>query len=103
VVGLDVHDPDLHIGQQPPRRKDVKATQLRCDLAERLITAADNDRRRRRVVLTTRGRAKFAQARRAWKLAQDRFNSVFGESAAAKLRATLLRIARDERLATLTD
>jgi hypothetical protein len=51
----------------------------------------------------TRGRVKFAQARRAWKLAQDRFNSVFGESAAAKLRATLLRIARDERLATLTD
>ena len=53
-------------------------------------------------MLTTRGRAKFAQARRAWKLAQDRFNEVFGESA-AKLRATLLRIARDERLATLTD
>lgn len=67
------------------------------------LVAADNDRRRRRVVLTTRGRAKFAQARRAWKLAQDRFNEVFGESAAAKLRATLLRIARDERLATLTD
>jgi hypothetical protein len=40
---------------------------------------------------------------RRWKLAQDRFNEVFGESAAAKLRATLLRIARDERLATLTD
>jgi hypothetical protein len=36
-------------------------------------------------------------------LAQDRFNDVFGESAAAKLRATLLRIARDERLATVTD
>jgi hypothetical protein len=43
------------------------------------------------------------QAQRAWKSAQDRFNDVFGESAAAKLRATLLRIARDERLATLTD
>jgi DNA-binding MarR family transcriptional regulator len=66
------------------------------------LVAGDNDRRRRRVVLT-RGRAKFAQARRAGKLAQDRFNEVFGESAAAKLRATLLRIARDERLTTLTD
>ena len=67
------------------------------------LVAGDNDRRRRRVALTTAGRAKFAQGRRAWKLAQDRFNDVFGESAAAKLRATLLRIARDERLATLTD
>jgi DNA-binding MarR family transcriptional regulator len=67
------------------------------------LVAGDDDRRRRRVVLTTTGRAKFAQGRRAWKLAQDRFDDVFGESAAAKLRATLLRIARDERLATLTD
>ena len=67
------------------------------------LIAGDSDRRRRRVVLTTKGRTKFAQARRAWKLAQDRFNDVFGESAAAKLRVTLLGIARDERLATLTD
>jgi DNA-binding MarR family transcriptional regulator len=67
------------------------------------LVAGDNDRRRRRVVLTTSGRAKFAQGRRAWKFAQDRFNDVFGESAAAKLRATLLGIARDERLATLAD
>jgi DNA-binding MarR family transcriptional regulator len=67
------------------------------------LVAGDNDRRMRRVVLTAPGRAKFAQARQAWKLAQNRFNDVFGESAAAKLRATLLRIARDERLATLTD
>ena len=67
------------------------------------LVASDNDRRRRRVVLTTKGRTKFAQARRGWKLAQDRFNDVFGEPAAAKLRTTLLRIARDERLTTLTD
>jgi len=67
------------------------------------LVADDNDRRTRRVVLTTRGRAKFAQGKRAWKSAQDRFNDVFGESAGAKLRATMLRIARDERLATLTD
>jgi DNA-binding MarR family transcriptional regulator len=68
------------------------------------LVGGDDDRRRRRVVLTTTGHAKFAQARQAWKLAQDRFNDVLGESAAAaKLRATLLRIARDERLATLTD
>jgi|1185.fasta_scaffold66467_3 hypothetical protein len=47
--------------------------------------------------------AKLAQARPAWKLAQDRFNDVLGESAAARLRVTLLRIARDERLAALAD
>jgi DNA-binding MarR family transcriptional regulator len=72
---------------------------------EGLITlvAGDTDRRRRRVVLTTKGVAKLREARRGWKLAQARFDNVFGESAAAKLRATMLRIARDERLATLTD
>ncbi len=51
------------------------------------VVAGDNDRRRRRVVLTTRRRAKFGKARRAWKLGQDRFKDVFGESVAAKLRA----------------
>ena len=33
-----MHDPDLHIRQQPPRRKDVQAAQLRFDLGQRLIT-----------------------------------------------------------------
>ena len=67
------------------------------------LVAGDADRRLRRVVLTKMGRAKLARARPAWKLAQDRFNDVFGESAAARLRVTLLRIARDQRLATLVD
>src|ERR1700747_332164 len=67
------------------------------------LVAGDTDRRRRRVVLTAKGVAKLREARRGWKLAQARFDNVFGESAAAKLRATMLRIARDERLATLTD
>jgi DNA-binding MarR family transcriptional regulator len=67
------------------------------------LIAGDDDRRRRRVVLTAKGGAKLAEARRGWKLAQDRFNDVFGVSAAAELRVTLLRIARDERLATLVD
>ena len=67
------------------------------------LVAGDANRRLRRVVLTKMGRGKLAEARPAWKLAQDRFNDVFGESAAAKLRVTLLGIARDERLATLAD
>jgi hypothetical protein len=49
------------------------------------------------------GRAKLKEAWPARKFAQDRFNDVFGESAAARLRVTLLRIARDQRLATLAD
>ncbi|HEX9497642.1 MAG TPA: MarR family winged helix-turn-helix transcriptional regulator [Mycobacterium sp.] len=67
------------------------------------LVAGDADRRLRRVVLTTKGVAKLREARRGWKQAQARFDDVFGESAAARLRVTLLRIARDERLAALAD
>ena len=42
LIGRDVHDPDLQIRQQPPRRKDVKAAQLRFDLGLRLITHGGN-------------------------------------------------------------
>jgi DNA-binding MarR family transcriptional regulator len=59
--------------------------------------------RRRHVVMTPQGKAKFKEARRLWQTAQDRFNEVFGQSQATGLRATLLAIAYDERLATLRD
>src|SRR5258708_9551810 len=49
------------------------------------LVAGDTDRRRRRVVLTTKGVAKLREARRGWKLAQARFDNGFRESAAAKL------------------
>ena len=61
----------------------------------------DDDRRRRHVILTRKGRAKFAAAKRLWQTAQDRFNNVFGRSRATELRATLLGIAGEERLTTL--
>lgn len=61
------------------------------------------DRRRRYVTLTAKGRAKMTVAMKLWQAAEDRFDSVFGASGAAGLRATLLRIARDDRLATLSD
>lgn len=64
---------------------------------------SDEDRRRRHVSMTPQGKAKFREAKRLWQTAQDRFNAVFGETEAAKLRATLLGIAHDERLATLED
>jgi DNA-binding MarR family transcriptional regulator len=67
------------------------------------LQESDTDLRRRHVVLTAKGKAKFREARRLWQQAQDRFSEVFGESAAAKLRATLLSIAYDDRLTALGD
>ena len=61
------------------------------------------DRRRRHVALTAQGRAKMKVAVKLWNEAETRFRAVFGASRAAKLRATLLEIARDDRLASLAD
>ena len=61
------------------------------------------DRRRRHVTLTPQGRAKMKVAVKLWTDAEDRFRAVFGATRAAGLRATLLEIARDDRLATLSD
>jgi DNA-binding MarR family transcriptional regulator len=67
------------------------------------LKKSDTDRRRRHVVLTAKGRTKYREAEQLWQRAQDRFGRVFGESAAAKLRATMLSIAYDDRLAALED
>jgi DNA-binding MarR family transcriptional regulator len=68
-----------------------------------VLQEGDADRRVRHVVLTSKGRHKCQQAVRCWRSAQERFEQVFGRTEAAALRATLLRIAHDERLATLKD
>lgn len=65
------------------------------------LEESEEDRRRRYVVMTPQGKAKLKQAKRLWQTAQDRFNEVFGQSQATNLRATLLAIAYDERLARL--
>ncbi len=72
---------------------------------EGLVTLQEGneDRRRRHVVLTAQGKARLRDALRLWETAQTRFNAVFGESKAARLRATLLEIAYDERLGRLQD
>jgi DNA-binding MarR family transcriptional regulator len=67
------------------------------------LQESEEDRRRRHVALTPVGKAKIRDALTLWQTAQDRFVAVFGESEAESLRATLLRIAYDERLATLKD
>ena len=61
------------------------------------------DGRRRHIALTSQGKAKWREAVRLWRVAQERFEHVFGRSEAAALRATLLGIAHDERLASLKD
>jgi DNA-binding MarR family transcriptional regulator len=68
-----------------------------------VLQEGDDDRRLRHVVLTSKGRHKCQEALRCWHTAQDRFEQVFGRTEAAALRATLLRIAHDDRLSTLKD
>jgi len=67
------------------------------------LQGSAKDRRRRNVVLTPLGKAKYQKAKPLWETAQARFRKVFGESEAARLRESLLDIAFDERLAALTD
>jgi DNA-binding MarR family transcriptional regulator len=61
------------------------------------------DRRQRYVVMTARGKAKCKEGVRLWEAAQRRFEEVFGRSESAALRATLLAIAYEQRLASLKD
>jgi DNA-binding MarR family transcriptional regulator len=60
------------------------------------------DRRSRRIKLTKAGRTRFTAALPLWGGAQARFESGFGEGAAAELRAVLATIARDQSLAADT-
>jgi DNA-binding MarR family transcriptional regulator len=56
------------------------------------------DRRVRLIALTKLGIAKYNEAKPYWKIAQDRFEEVFGEEEAAKLRSVLLSIAYNPEL-----
>jgi DNA-binding MarR family transcriptional regulator len=56
------------------------------------------DRRVRLIALTKTGLSKFNQAKPYWKIAQERFESVFGHEEAAKLRSVLLSIAYNPEL-----
>jgi len=67
------------------------------------LEASDSDQRRRQVTLTAKGLATLRAAMPLWRRAQQRFGAVLGPAAARDLRATMLAIARNERLATLTD
>ena len=67
------------------------------------LEAGAADRRRRHVVITSAGKAKWRTAQRLWQSAQDRFETIFGPENAAALRRSLTAIAADERLISLTD
>jgi DNA-binding MarR family transcriptional regulator len=56
------------------------------------------DRRKRYVELTARGRAVLRKARRVWRVAEGRFEKLFGRQHAAELRAVLWQIASNEEL-----
>ena len=63
-----------------------------------ILRLADDDRRKRYVELTRNGKAVLQKARRLWRRAERRFETVFGRKAAAKLRAVLLDIANNREL-----
>jgi DNA-binding MarR family transcriptional regulator len=68
------------------------------DLCSRL--SAD-DRRKRYVELTKKGRLTLQRARRPWRRAEARFEKMFGKEPAAELRAVLLSIAGNNELDAL--
>jgi DNA-binding MarR family transcriptional regulator len=104
----------LHVKEPPTMRELAEALVMdRSALGHNLrplerdgliaLEEGSADRRRRHVVMTVEGRAKYRAAKHLWQAAQDRFEQVFGKMEAAQLRATLLRIAHAERLLTLED
>ena len=68
---------------------------------DELITLLSDpkDRRIRLIALTKLGIAKFHEAAKYWRIAQDRFEATFGRDEAADLRSVLLGIAHNANFA----
>ena|SRR5277367_2179367 len=60
-----------------------------------------DDRRKRYVELTKKGRSVLARARRLWRQAEGHFEAIFGKEPAAELRVVLLSIAANKELNSL--
>jgi DNA-binding MarR family transcriptional regulator len=56
------------------------------------------DRRVRLIALTKQGLAKYTEANGYWKIAQERFEAIFGKDEAEKMRSALLSIAYNPEL-----
>jgi DNA-binding MarR family transcriptional regulator len=68
-----------------------------------IVLREGEDRRQRYIVLTAKGKAKFKEGSNAWRIAQDRFEQMFGRAEARNLRLTLLDLAYDERFEKLKE
>ena len=62
------------------------------------LRLAEQDRRKRYVELTKKGRTILRNSRRLWSQAEGRFEKIFGKEPAAELRAVLLTIANNREL-----
>jgi DNA-binding MarR family transcriptional regulator len=65
------------------------------------VRLAVDDRRKRYVELTRKGKSTLQRARRLWRHAEGRFEKIFGKEPAAELRAVLLSIAGNKELNSL--
>jgi DNA-binding MarR family transcriptional regulator len=63
-----------------------------------VLRQARQDRRKRYVELTRKGKSLLPRARRLWRRAENRFEGIFGKDSAAELRAVLLDIANNSDL-----
>jgi DNA-binding MarR family transcriptional regulator len=67
-----------------------------------IVKLSPDDRRKRHVELTKKGRVTLQKSRRLWRQAEGRFERIFGKQAAAELRAVLLSIAGNRELNSLS-
>ena len=65
------------------------------------LRSSTDDRRKRYVELTRKGKSTLQRARRLWRQAEGRFERIFGKEPAAELRAVLLSIAGNKELNSL--
>jgi DNA-binding MarR family transcriptional regulator len=75
---------------RPLERDDLLSLQL-----------THTDRRKRHVTLTRKGKSTLQRARRLWRTAEGRFETIFGKRHAADLREVLLYIAGNDELNSL--
>ena len=66
-----------------------------------ILRLSADDRRKRYVELTKKGRLILRKSRRLWQHAEGHFESIFGKKPAAELRAVLLSIAGNKELDSL--
>jgi DNA-binding MarR family transcriptional regulator len=67
------------------------------------LRLAADDKRKRYIDLTRKGKTVLQRARRLWRRAEGRFETVFGQQPAAELRAVLLHIANNRELDSNAD